>query len=94
MALLVDAHRLHTPEGHVRRHHCSLGDVEVMAASFARHLRAANRSPKTIRTYAEAVDGLGRFLTERGMPRQVSAIRREHVEACIEDIVGGRQRLR
>lgn len=65
----------------------SVGDVEVMAASFTRYLRAANRSPKTIRTYAEAVEGLSRFLTNRGMPRQVSAIRREHIEAYIEDIL-------
>jgi site-specific recombinase XerD len=66
----------------------SVGDIEVMASSFTRYLRAANRSPKTIRTYAEAVEGLARFLTERGMPRQVSAIRREHLEAYIEDILG------
>jgi hypothetical protein len=65
----------------------SVGDIEVLAASFTRYLRAANRSPKTIRTYAEAVEGLDRFLTDHGMPRQVSAIRREHVEAFVEDIL-------
>jgi site-specific recombinase XerD len=58
-----------------------------MAASFARYLRASNRSPRTIRTYGEAVEGLSRFLIERGMPRQVSAIRREHVEAYVESIL-------
>jgi site-specific recombinase XerD len=65
----------------------SVGDIEVLVASFTRYLRAANRSPKTIRTYAEAVEGLARFLTDHGMPRQVSAIRREHVEAFVEDIL-------
>lgn len=65
----------------------SVGDIDAMAASFARFLRASNRSPRTIRTYGEAVEGLSRYLTERGMPRQVSAIRREHVEAYIESIL-------
>jgi site-specific recombinase XerD len=65
----------------------SVGDIDSLAASFARYLRASNRSPKTIRTYGEAVEGLSRFLAERGMPRQVSAIRREHVEAYIESIL-------
>jgi site-specific recombinase XerD len=66
----------------------SVGDIDAMAASFARYLRASNLSPRTIRTYGEAVEGLSRFLTEQGMPRQVSAIRREHVEAYIESILG------
>lgn len=64
-----------------------VGDIEVMAGSFTRYLRAANRSPKTIKTYREAVDGLAQFLEERGMPRAVSSIRREHVEAYVEDIL-------
>jgi site-specific recombinase XerD len=45
------------------------------------------RSPKTIKTYAEAVDGLARFLTTAGMPTRVSAIRREHIESYIENIL-------
>lgn len=65
----------------------SVGDIDAMAASFARYLRASNRSPRTIRTYGEAVEGFSRFLTERGMPRRVDAIRREHVEAYIESIL-------
>jgi site-specific recombinase XerD len=65
----------------------SVDDLSVLTASFARYLRAANRSPKTIKTYAEAVDGLARFLTTAGMPTRVSAIRREHIESYIEDIL-------
>ena len=65
----------------------SVDDLSVLAASFARYLRAANRSPKTIKTYAEAVDGLARFLTTAGMPTRVSAIRREHIESYLEDIL-------
>jgi site-specific recombinase XerD len=65
----------------------SVDDLSVLAASFARYLRAANRSPKTITTYSEAVEGLARFLTAAGMPTRVSAIRREHIESYIEDIL-------
>jgi site-specific recombinase XerD len=65
----------------------SVGDIDALAASFARYLRASNRSPRTIRTYGEAVEGFSRFLDERGMPRHVLAIRREHVEAYVESIL-------
>jgi site-specific recombinase XerD len=65
----------------------SVGDLETLAASFRRHLRAANLAPKTIRTYMEAATGLRAFLVERGMPTSVEAIRREHVEAYIEALL-------
>lgn len=68
----------------------SVGDVtdlEALSASFRRHLRAANLAPKTIKTYMEAADGLRRFLVERGMPIQVTALRREHVEAYVTDLL-------
>lgn len=61
------------------------GDLGANAASFARHLRAANLSPKTQRTYLDALAQLARFLADAGMPTDVSAIRREHVEAFIAD---------
>lgn len=63
----------------------SVGDLETLSASFGRHLRAANLSPRTIDAYTDAAEGLRRFLVERGMPTQVDAIRHEHVEAFIED---------
>lgn len=59
-----------------------LGDL---VASFALSLRARNRAPKTIRSYSEAARLLDAFLAERGMPRAPAAIRREHVEAFLED---------
>jgi site-specific recombinase XerD len=61
------------------------GDLASNAASFARYLRAANVAPATLKTYAEAVRTLGRFLAERGMPTDVAIITREHVEAFITD---------
>lgn len=64
-----------------------LGDIRSLAASFSRHLRAANLSPRTVRTYGEAVEGLARFLESRGMPTDVGAITREYLEAFIEDLL-------
>jgi site-specific recombinase XerD len=61
------------------------GDLAANVTSFARHLRAANLSPATQRTYLASLDRLARFLAERGMPTDVAAIRRDHLEAFIED---------
>jgi site-specific recombinase XerD len=60
-------------------------DVLPNLASFGRHLRAGNRSPMTIKAYTEAVRQLDAFRAARGMPRTVAGVRREHVEAFIED---------
>ncbi|HUG29249.1 MAG TPA: tyrosine-type recombinase/integrase [Candidatus Limnocylindria bacterium] len=54
-------------------------------ASFGRHLRAANKSPLTIKSYTEAIRQLDAFLAARGMPRAVAVVRREHLETFIED---------
>jgi len=61
------------------------GDYSDEAARFWRSLRAANLSEMTVKTYAEAVALFGEFLHEQGMPQDVGNIRREHVEAFIED---------
>jgi site-specific recombinase XerD len=53
--------------------------------SFQRHLRAENKSPRTVQSYTEAVRRLHDFLTGRGMPVAVASITREHVEAFMED---------
>jgi site-specific recombinase XerD len=63
------------------------GELAANVASFARHLRAANLAPRTVRTYLEAVERLARFLAERGMPTDLAGIRREHVEAWIGDVL-------
>lgn len=60
-------------------------DVLPNLASFGRHLRAANKSPMTIKSYTEAIRQLDAFLEARGMPRAVANIRREHLETFIED---------
>jgi hypothetical protein len=48
--------------------HSTAPGLERDIASFARHLRAANLSPKTIQTYLEANGQLVRFLAETGLP--------------------------
>jgi site-specific recombinase XerD len=65
----------------------SVGDLAILADDFRRSLRSANKSPKTEKTYLEAVEGLDRFLASKGMPRSVAAIRREHVEAYVVDLL-------
>jgi site-specific recombinase XerD len=65
-------------------HGTAVGDLEANARLFARHLRAGNRSPATITSYLAAIRHLDAFLTDRGMPRDVGTMRREHIEAFIE----------
>ena len=50
---------------------------------FTRHLRAENKSDKTIVTYREAVVQLFGHLEERGMPTAPEHVRREHIEDFI-----------
>jgi len=63
------------------------GDIAVNAQSFGRALRAANLSPRTVHSYGEAVDLLGRFLAKQGMPVYVASVTREHVETFIADLL-------
>jgi site-specific recombinase XerD len=62
-----------------------VGDLAANVASFRRHIRAANLSQRTQRSYLDAIDILGRYLAEHAMPTDVAGIKREHVEAFIED---------
>jgi hypothetical protein len=54
----------------------AVGDIGVNLASFVRHLRAANLSPRTIESYAESVRTLGAYLSANDLPTDVAAIRR------------------
>ncbi|HEY7847578.1 MAG TPA: site-specific integrase, partial [Candidatus Limnocylindria bacterium] len=66
--------------------------LDAALPSYARHLRAANRSPRTIKTYLNALDGLRRFLAANGMPTGLRAIRREHLEAYLVALQEGGKR--
>ena len=68
-------------------HSTSRTDLDGLLESWRRHLRAQRISPATISTYSTAVGQLTRFLERQGMPTTPSAIRREHVEAFITDIL-------
>lgn len=61
------------------------GDLGDNIASFARHLRVTNLSPRTQSLYTGAANELARFLVVQGMPQSLASIRREHVEAFLED---------
>ncbi len=54
---------------------------DLLLRSFARSLRARNRSPKTIKSYLEAV----RLLTEHAKGRDLVSLRRSDIEAFIGD---------
>ncbi len=68
------------------------GDIGVNIASFRRHLRAGNLSERTVQTYTESAERFARFLGDQGMPTNVAAIRREHIEHFIKFVLdhGGR----
>jgi site-specific recombinase XerD len=63
------------------------GELDELVGSWRRHLRAQRISPATISTYSTAVGQLAAFLDRQGMPIAVAAIRREHVEAFITEIL-------
>ncbi len=54
--------------------------------SYRRHLRAENKAPATLTAYLGALDLFNRFLKEHGMPEELIAIRREHLEAFLVDL--------
>ncbi|HEY5859776.1 MAG TPA: phage integrase N-terminal SAM-like domain-containing protein, partial [Actinomycetota bacterium] len=53
--------------------------------SFARSLRARNRSPRTIKSYCDTAERFVAFLQDRGMPTSAPAVTREHVEDYLAD---------
>jgi site-specific recombinase XerD len=65
----------------------SVSHVASLGRSWRRHLEAQNRSPRTVTTYMEAIDQLARHLEEAGMPTEVAAIAREHVESFIDQLL-------
>lgn len=64
------------------------GDLAENLASFLRHMRAENVSPNTLTTYGTAVAQLADYLAMQGMPTDVAAITREHIESWIDHLLG------
>jgi len=62
------------------------GDLWLLVDGWELSLRAANKSPKTIRSYVDTVrDSFGAFLVSLGHPGDVAELRREHIEAYQAD---------
>ena len=57
-----------------------LPDIRVLAESFVRSLEAENKAPNTVRIYRGCIERLAEFLDAKGMPTDVTAITREHVD--------------
>ena len=61
----------------------SPSDIGVLVRSFELSLRAAAKSPKTIKSYTDTVRGFCLFLVDNGMPTELRSLTREHVETYI-----------
>lgn len=59
----------------------TLDEVAGVLPSWLRHLKAENKSPRTIQSYEESVLQFARYLAQVGMPTDMTRIGREHVEA-------------
>jgi len=57
------------------------GNILDNITSRTRHLRAASVRPNTIETYTDSARQLAEYLASKGMPTDVAAIHREHVES-------------
>jgi site-specific recombinase XerD len=65
----------------------SPGDLHTLLPSWRRSLLARRVSPATIATYTSAIERLADHLAATGMPTEVAAIRREHVESFIVELL-------
>ena len=68
-------------------HSTALDDLAALATSWRRSLTARRVSSAIIDRYGTAVAQLAAFLHDHGMPDKVGAIRREHVEAFVLDLL-------
>ena len=66
-------------------------ELVVIAKSWRRSLLAGNKSPKTVRTYSDALKFFSDFLEREGMPLELAMIRKPHVEAFIADQIERRK---
>jgi len=64
----------------------SLGGFERLARSWARHLRAENKSPRTLETYGEAVSQFARHVAREGL-FEVGDVKPAHIEDFIGDLL-------
>lgn len=77
-----------THHGQIRPNDTPAVELEAYAASFARHLRAANLSPKTVKAYLDAVAQLRRYLVDSGAVPSLAEMRRTDIEGFVSDQLG------
>ncbi len=63
----------------------------TLLTSFERHLRASNRAPKTTELYITAVGLFWKAAAAYGLPQDVNAISREHIETWMVDLLRTRR---
>lgn len=63
------------------------GTLLGLAESYRLSLESENKRPRTIQTYLEAIARLDTFLLGAGMPRVVSTLQRNHIEAFITNVL-------
>ena len=61
--------------------------LAALLPSWRRSLAARRISPRTIATYTTSVEQLATYLADHGMLARVGAIRREHVESFVADLL-------
>ena len=64
----------------------SVADVDVLVPSWTLSLQAENKTKATITSYTYATTQFVTFCRERGMPTDVGAVAREHVEAFLVQV--------
>ncbi len=57
--------------------------LSSLAPSFQRSLMAANKSPRTVRTYLAGLSALTEFTRTNGLPERISEISRRHIESFL-----------
>lgn len=63
--------------------------LDAAIESYRRHLRAENKAPATLTAYLGALELFDRFVKGAGMPTELLAIRREHLEAFLVHLQEG-----
>src|SRR5438270_9400720 len=55
----------------------------TFVASWQLQLEAANKNPRTIRSYLDSIRALIRFLTDQGMPTDTEGVDASHIRAFL-----------
>jgi site-specific recombinase XerD len=64
-----------------------IADIDALVPSWRLSLEAENKSPATVVAYTYGTTQLSAFLRSTGMPTDVTAIAREHIEAFLLNVI-------